>query len=56
MSERKSPYENYTVPLPEPDDDRARTWAMILCDVWLSIVLLAGIGLTAWTFIRPFWM
>ena len=55
MSPRRSPYESYSVPLPEPEVEGSRRWATILCDVWLSIVVLTGIGLAIWTFARP-WM
>ena len=36
MSERRSPYENYTLPLPEPDEEGSRKWAAGIIEKFAS--------------------
>jgi hypothetical protein len=50
---RRSPYENYQVPLP-PAKDRS-AWGRIACLAWYFLVVFAGVFWFAWTFVRPLW-
>jgi hypothetical protein len=50
---RKSPYENYNVPL--PDADEGNRWSAGATMLWFFILCIAGVGTLLWTFVRPLW-
>ena len=51
LPQRKSPYENYNVPL--PDTDEGSGWRASASMLWFFILCIAGVGTFLWTFVRP---
>jgi hypothetical protein len=50
--QRRSPYENYNVPLPDADDGG---WSASASMLWFFLLCIAGVGTFLWTFVRPLW-
>jgi hypothetical protein len=53
LQPRKSPYENYHVPL--PDADEGSGWSASASMLWFFVLCIAGVGTVLWTFVRPLW-
>jgi hypothetical protein len=50
---RRSPYENYNVPL--PDADEGAGWSASASMLWFFLLCIVGVGTFLWTFVRPLW-